>query len=147
MSGKFNHFQAERINTIIINANISEEKIVFLKINESGSIIFLDPTNNTINVNLPPPEEGLNFIFIVQKTASNNITINSTNSLYSNTNLIYGNGVGGSFSSLPCAQLVLNSTHQTIGDSIQFICDGTNWFSLWNIKSTITSDQITGNTA
>ena len=147
MSGKFNHFQAERINTIIINANISEEKIVFLKINESGSIIFLDPTNNTITVNLPPPEEGLNFTFIVQKTASNNITINSTNSLYSNTNLIYGNGVGGTFSSLPCAQLVLNSTYQTIGDSIQFICDGTNWFSLWNIKSTITSDQITGNTA
>ena len=29
MSGKFNHFQAERINTIIINANVSEEKIVF----------------------------------------------------------------------------------------------------------------------
>jgi hypothetical protein len=139
-SAKFNHFQAERINTIL-----PQSTSYVLTSSQSGSIIFCDPANYATTINLPEVDYGLNFKFILKSiSTTNNIIIKSMNSSFSEANLIYGNGNSANISAYPCSQLKFNSPNQNIGDTIEFICDGTNWFAIWNTRTVISSDQIIG---
>ena len=145
-SAHYNHFQAERINTIIAKSNI-----VSLSPNQSGSIIFLDPAsvadNTNITISLPPlgtdtrgDNTGLHFKFIVKSISTTNDTIiQSINTNFQVTDLIYGSGdvnssLIGTGETLR-NKITLNKNTYSRGDILDCVSDGSNWFFNWNIKS------------
>lgn len=86
----------------------------------SGSLIFIDLTSNNVTLNLPPPEAGLNFEFIIVKP-TNDFILQSVNSSYALTALMYfgqkSDGTGNT----------LTVDSPTAGDRILLDCDGTSW--------------------
>ena len=143
-SAHYNHFQAERINTIIAKtSNLS------LSPNQSGSIIFLDPASvsTNITISLPPlgtdtrgDNTGLHLKFIVKSISANYDTIiQSTNTNFQVTDLIYGSGdvnssLIGTGETLR-NKITLNKNTYSRGDILHCISDGSNWFFNWNIKN------------
>ena len=120
MSRKLDHLQAISINIINIDSttNLTQE--------HSGSVIFCDATN-AFTLYLPPPKRGLNLTLILKTVSTNDITIKSTNSAFGNTSLMYLTNSGLTHENL-YGTIILKSSQAKIGDRINFICDGTNWF-------------------
>lgn len=142
MAGKFAHFQAERINTVI-----PETSTYRLSANESGSIVFCDPgttgtilylptlpissdTNNKVN-------KGLNFTIIInKKTAVADFILISIDNSSSTTEqlLMYGNGIPFKAGSL-FKKLTIASSGIEVGDRIDCVCDGEKWYLNWNLTT------------
>ena len=94
---------------------------------QSGSIIFIDTTSAEVTVNLPPPEAGLHFEFIISHTSTNgnNFLLKSVNSSYTHTALMYVGILSGAVGKT----LTVTSSGQTnLGDRVTIECNGTNWF-------------------
>lgn len=94
---------------------------------QSGSIIFIDTTSDEVTVNLPPPEAGLHYEFIISHTETNeyDFLLKSVNSSYTHTALMYL----GRLSATAGKTLTITSGDQTnLGDRIIVDCNGTNWF-------------------
>ena len=87
----------------------------------SGTLIFIDLTSNNVTLNLPPPEAGLNFEFVIVKPTSDFI-LQSVNSAYALTALMYF----GQKSDATGNTLTVDSP--TAGDRILLDCDGTTWY-------------------
>ena len=100
--------------------------------NHSGSIIFIDESNfeNLSVLRLPPPEHGLNFKMI-NKTYDGTkvIYIKSYNSSNELSTLLYKTtSIAGSSNPSLTNNLTRAFTDCDIGDELNFICDGTNWY-------------------
>ena len=99
----------------------------FLTASQSGSIIYIDTSSAEVNVNLPPPEAGLNFEFIIthSSTNANSFIIKSVNSSYVHAALIYA----GRLSDTVGKTITVDSSAQTnLSDRIVVSSDGSNWF-------------------
>ena len=137
MSGHFNHFQAERINTIEPSATASVDYTLTSK--QSGSIIFLKDTNlvDTCTIRLPPPDYGLNFKFIVTTAAGsqNRVNIRSYNSSNVLTSLI---NVHEQLNANAGEQntLTLDMNGIDVSDTFDIICDGTKWYANGVVNNT-----------
>ena len=121
MSRKLDHLQAISINIINIDSttNLTQE--------HSGSIIFCDATN-AFTLYLPPPKRGLNLTLILKTSSNtNDITIISKNSAFEDTDLMYLTNSGLTHENL-YGTILLKNSQAKIGDRINFVCDGTNWF-------------------
>lgn len=94
---------------------------------QSGSLIFIDTTSAEVTVNLPPPQAGLHYEFVISHatTNSNNFLLKSVNSSYVHTALMYL----GRLSDSVGKTLTVDSSAQTnLGDIIIVDCNGSNWF-------------------
>ena len=88
---------------------------------QSGSIIFINTENNNVTLNLPPPEAGLSFEFVIIKPTSDFI-LQSVNSSYTLTALMYF----GQKQDTTGNTLTVDSP--TEGDRILLDCNGSSWF-------------------
>lgn len=88
---------------------------------QSGSIIFIDLNSNNVNLNLPPPEAGLYYEFVITNSG-HNFTLTSFNSSYVITSLIH---IGQKTNNV---RKTITATAPTIGDRILISCDGTKWY-------------------
>ena len=88
---------------------------------QSGSVIFIDLTSNDVTLNLPPPEAGIFFEFVITN-ATNDFIIKSVNSSYTLTPIMHfgqhQDAIGNT----------LTITAPTISDRILLDCNGTNWY-------------------
>ena len=94
---------------------------------QSGSLIFIDTTSAEVTVNLPPPEAGLHYEFLISHTATNanDFLLKSVNSSYTHTALMYL----GRLSASVGKTLTISSSAQTnLGDRVLLDCNGSNWF-------------------
>jgi hypothetical protein len=138
MSGHFTQLQGERINTIEPSAST----IYTLSTSQSGSIIFLDHSklDNGCIIKLPPPDYGLNFKFIVTNNTSseNKVNIQSVNSVYANTNLMYVSTLvdGLNLSTTLRYKLEIDFDTIHVSDMIDFFCNGTNWYVNGHVSQT-----------
>ena len=138
MSGHFKHFQGERINTILPIATSASSTIYTLSADQSGSIVFLNHANldDNCTLNLPPADFGLNFKLITVSTAvsQNRVNVKSINSSHTAASLMYVNtNVDGTGSNSLVSNLEVEMNGISISDSIEFICDGTNWYGNGNV--------------
>tara|TARA_B100000989_G_C19283822_1_gene361408 strand:- start:52 stop:495 length:444 start_codon:yes stop_codon:yes gene_type:complete len=141
MSGHFKHFQGERINTILPVATSATSTTYTLSPEQSGSFVFLSHSNldDSCILNLPPPDFGLNFKFVIVNSTNsqNRVNIKSVNSSHSATALMYvSNTVDGSGTNSLVTNLEVEMNAIKIADSIEFICDGTYWYVNGNVGST-----------
>lgn len=94
---------------------------------QSGSIIFIDTTSAEVTVNLPPPEAGLHYEFVISHATSNanDFLLKSVNSSYTHTALMYL----GRLSTTVVKTITITSRDYTnLGDIIVVDCNGSNWF-------------------
>ena len=88
---------------------------------QSGAIIFIDLSNNHVTLNLPPPEAGLYYEFVITN-GTRNFILNSVNNSYAASDIIHlgqkTDNVGGT----------ITATAPTIGDRLLINCDGTKWY-------------------
>ena len=108
---------------------------------QSGSLIFIDTTSAEVTVNLPPPQAGLHYEFVISHatTNSNNFLLKSVNSSYVHTALIYAGRLGSSVGKT----ITIDSSAQTnLGDIIIVDCNGSNWFVSLTV-STIANYTLT----
>lgn len=93
----------------------------------SGSTIFINTEPALVTVELPPPEMGLHFTFIIKNTntsAGNNFLLKSVNSSHVLTALIYV----GQLANVACNTLTLASaTKEHLSSNITCVSDGTYW--------------------
>ena len=143
MSGKFVHFQAERINTIT-----PQVETYRLSANESGSIVFCDPGTSGTTIYLPSLpissdtnnqiNKGLNFTIIINKKTdvADFILISIDNSSATTEQLLMsGNGVPTKSAAL-FKKFTIASANIEIGDRIDCVCDGHKWYLNWNLTTT-----------
>ena len=91
---------------------------------QSGSVIFIDLTNN-VTLNLPPPEAGLYYEFVITNGA-NNFILNSVNNSYAVSPILrFKHNINNGS---PTSGDKLTVTTPTAFDRILVNCDGTNWF-------------------
>jgi hypothetical protein len=143
MSGHFTHIQGERINTILPVATSATSTTYTLSKQQSGSIIFLNASNfdDGSILNLPPPDYGLNFKFVIVtlSNSQNIVNIKSVNSSFSSASLMYintsidGNNAGTTLRSNLAVDM---DTGMTGADMFEFICDGTYWYVSGNVSLT-----------
>ena len=120
-----------KINTLEPYTTISNTNFTLSR-NHSGSIVFIDESNfeNFSVLRLPPPEHGLNFKMI-NKTFNilKTLYIKSYNSSNELSELLYKTkSITGGLNPSLTNTLTIAFTHCYIGDEINFICDGTNWY-------------------
>jgi len=87
----------------------------------SGSLIFIDLTSNNVTLNLPAPEAGLNFEFVIIEP-TNDFILQSVNSSNALTALMYFGQKQGTTGN------TLTVDSPTVGDRILLDCDGSSWF-------------------
>ena len=141
MSGKFSHFQAQRINTITPQTTTYR-----LSADESGSIVLCDPGTTGTTIYLPPlPDsdtnnqinKGLNFTIIInKKTDVADFILISIDSSSSSTEqlLMLGNGAPTKSAAL-FKKLTISSANIELGDRIDCVCDGEKWYLNWNLST------------
>lgn len=92
---------------------------------QSGSIIFINTENNNVTLNLPPPEAGLYYEFVITNGTSNFI-LNSVNNSYAASAILRFKHNIKSDSDTSGDKLTV--TTPTAFDRILVNCDGTNWY-------------------
>ena len=110
---------------LIETFNDSTERSLTSK--QSGSLIYIDTSSADVTVNLPPPEAGVHYEFVISHTStnSNNFILKSVNSSYVHTALIYAGRLGSSVGKT----ITVDSIAQTnLSDRIIVNSNGTNWF-------------------
>jgi hypothetical protein len=92
---------------------------------QSGSVIFINLASNHVTLNLPPPEAGLYYEFVITD-GTKNFILNSVNNSYAVSPILRfkHNITNGS----PTSGDKLTATTPTAFDRILVNCDGTNWF-------------------
>ena len=108
---------------------------------QSGSLIFIDTTSAEVTVNLPPPQAGLHYEFVISHatTNANDFLLKSVNSSYAHTALIYAGRLGNTLGKT----ITIDSSAQTnLGDIIIVDCNGSNWFVSLTV-STIANYTLT----
>ena len=102
---------------------------------QSGAIIFIDLTAHDVTLNLPPPEAGLYYEFVITN-GTEDFILKSVNSSYAASDIIHlgqrNDALGGT----------IKATTPTIGDRLLINCDGTNWYGSILCK-TITDFSLT----
>lgn len=92
---------------------------------QSGSIIFINTENNNVTLNLPPPEAGLYYEFVITDGTSNFI-LNSVNTSYAASAILrFKHNINNTS---PTSGDKLTVTTPTAFDRILVNCDGTNWY-------------------
>ena len=95
---------------------------------QSGSIIFIDLSSNHVTLNLPPPEAGLYYEFVITATSNvaRNFILNSVNNSYAASPILrFKHNINNAS---PMTGDKLTVTAPTVYDRILVNCDGTNWF-------------------
>jgi hypothetical protein len=98
---------------------------------DSGKIVTLDASGGSISLNLPTPDAGLNYKFIVvANPGDNTITISSTSDGSTTTAKLFGiihmnNSISNFTSAVTNFQFTGSAT---ISDTMSIVCDGTNWY-------------------
>lgn len=98
---------------------------------DSGKIVTLDASGGSISLNLPTPDAGLNYKFIVvANPGDNTITISSTSDGSTTTAKLFGTiHMNDSISNSTSADTNFQFTGSaTISDTMSIVCDGTNWY-------------------
>ena len=98
---------------------------------DSGKIVTLDASSNNIALNLPTPDAGLNYKFIVVATpGSNTVTITSTTDGSTGGTRLFGtHHMNGDITNVTSAVTNFQFTGSaSISDTMSVICDGTNWY-------------------
>ena len=103
---------------------------------ETGTTYLLSPSASAIIINLPTPDSGLRYKFLVKTTNYVTITIYGTSDGSSSSSILFGNfivnGTSLLYNTNPSDKSVLvlgaNNNNHTIGDFIECVCDGTNWY-------------------
>lgn len=118
MASSFNKGIINRYNTFSYSSSTTHE----LTMEQSGSIIFIDPSSNDITFKLPAVADnaGANFKFIAT-VASNDLVLNQNES--SGTNVIKLNTAAAN--SQTVSTLVL-------GECIECVTDGSKWYVIEN---------------
>ena len=118
MASSFSKAILSRYNTFSYSSSTTHE----LTMEQSGSIIFVDPSSNNITFKLPAVADnaGANFKFIIT-AASNDLVLNQNES--SGTNVVKLNTAAAN--SQTVSTLVL-------GECIECITDGSNWYVIEN---------------
>ena len=109
---------------------------------DSGKLVTLEAAT-TYNLNLPTPSAGLNYKFVVvESTLTADITIKSTSDGSSATNLFLGYLTDTSNTedrttpvTTVAGTITIAGGTSTKGDTVECICDGTNWFITSNFSS------------
>ena len=92
---------------------------------QSGSLVLIDTENNNVTLNLPPPEPGLYFEFVI-KDGSSNFILNSVSSSYAASAIMrFKHNIK---SDSPTSGDKLTVTTPSDYDRILVNCDGTNWY-------------------
>lgn len=120
---------------------------VSISAKDSNSVYFIDSSAGTVSFLLPTPVAGLKYKFIVKDTGNNEITITSTVDGSSAASICYANiNLGGSIYSQTTLSDVLTignnsgNIDHTIGDYVECVCDGTNWW--WSGSAVVASSII-----
>ena len=98
---------------------------------DSGKIVTLDASGGSISLNLPTPDAGLNYKFIVvADPGTYTITISSTSDGSTTTAKLFGIiHMNNSISNFTSAVTNFQFTDSaTISDTMSIVCDGTNWY-------------------
>ena len=98
---------------------------------DSGKIVTLDASAGDINLNLPTPDAGLNYKFIVVvDPGTNTIQITSTSDGSASAARLFGTiHMDGTITNVTAAVTNFQFTGTaTIGDTMSIVCDGTNWY-------------------
>jgi hypothetical protein len=100
---------------------------------ESNTVYTVDSLSNAVSFLLPTPVAGLRYKFIVKDTGGNEITITSTSDGSSAASISYANIIAGgtAYSQTTLSDVLTlgnSSYNHTIGDYVECICDGTNWW-------------------
>ena len=120
-----------KINTLEPSTSSTNTNFTLSR-NHSGSIVFIDESNFETNsiLRLPPPEHGLNFK-IINKTYDGTKTLYIKSYNISNvlSTLLYKTkSITGTTEPSLTHTLTIAFTNCDIGDELNFICDGTNWY-------------------
>ena len=144
-----NRIKAERLFTNIHNS----DETLKLNIEQSGSLIFLDCSNNNLEIDLPPvniiTSLSLNFSFLITNiTNLNTIKINSKDKLGNLENKIKvkSDDIFGDYSSYTI--ITDTSVRNWIADNFKMISDGNYWYltdNTWN-ETTYSLSIGSGNT-
>ena len=98
---------------------------------DSGKLVTLDASGGSISLNLPTPDAGLNYKFIVvADPGTYTITISSTSDGSTTTAKLFGIiHMNNSISNFTSAVTNFQFTDSaTISDTMSIVCDGTNWY-------------------
>ena len=98
---------------------------------DSGKIVTLDASGGSFSLNLPTPDAGLNYKFIVVADPEDNtIIISSTSDGSTTTEKLFGKiHMNNSISNFKDAVTNFQFTGSaTISDTMSIVCDGTNWY-------------------
>jgi hypothetical protein len=106
-----------------------------LSADDHGKTFFLNLAGG-FNVNLPAPELGLEFAFIVKLAVTSNLTITSLNAAGSAANLMKGHvlttdvnsATDADFDTTAVDVITLAANKAVAGDTIKFISDGSFWY-------------------
>jgi len=144
-----NRIKSERFFTKIHNSDAALK----LNIEQSGSLIFLDCSNNSLEIDLPPvniiTSLSLNFLFLITNiTNLNTIKINSKDKQGNLENKIKvkSDDTFGDFSTYTI--ITDTSVRNWIGDNFKMISDGNYWYltdNTWN-ETTYSLSIGSGNT-
>ena len=125
-----------------VSAKANADTPVTITSQESGTVFTVDASVGVVNFLLPTPVTGLKYKFIVKDTGANAITITSTSDGSSAASISYANIiVGGAVYSQTTLSDVLtladSGNNHTIGDYVECVCDGTNWW--WSGSAVVAS--------
>ncbi len=125
-----------------VSAKANADTPVTITSQESGTVFTVDASVGVVNFLLPTPVTGLKYKFIVKDTGANAITITSTSDGSSAASISYANIiVGGVVYSQTTLSDVLtladSGNNHTIGDYVECVCDGTNWW--WSGSAVVAS--------
>lgn len=98
---------------------------------DSGKIVTLDASGGNIPLNLPTPDAGLNYKFIViGDPGTNTMQITSTSDGSQSATRLFGTiHMDGDITNVTSAVANFQFTGSaTIGDTMSIVCDGTNWY-------------------
>jgi len=123
MSNRFHKGVIKKYNTFTYSSETEYE----LTMDQSGTIIFFDSSGSDITFMLPQvgSNAGANFKFI-NTTATGNSLIFKQNSLDSGTKVIKLQGAAANTQTLSTL---------AIGEYMECVCDGSNWYVLSHHKA------------
>lgn len=130
-----------------VSSKTDTDSPISISSKDSNSIFFVDSSAGGVSFLLPTPISGLKYKFIVKDTGNNEITVTSTVDGTTAASISYANiNVGGSVYSQTTLSDVLTignnsgAIDHTIGDYLECVCDGTNW---WWSGSTVVISSVT----
>ena len=120
-----------------------------LTADQGGSFVVLGAVGAAIgssfNIDLPPPERGLEYVLFIAGTdmGGNTITVTSNSHASTAANLIIALRICGSAddaSVASVADIITFDTPATTGDHVHLSCDGTNWFAriIYDVDNAVT---------